>query len=199
MQFVAIDFETANNGADSACSIGLVKMDGEGAVIDSFYSLVRPKVLMFDPLCTAIHKLDSLDIAKAPTFYELWPAISEFIGFAPLVAHNAPFDMRVLKGTLESWGLEAPTNEYYCTLSLSRKLWKGKMSYKLTSLCAEFGWEYDAHNALEDAEMCGRIFSKLCGQYLMNGEMMDKFFKRLYKKGSNVFPKRLREPELSLF
>ena len=122
MQFVAIDFETANNGADSACSIGLVKMDEEGAVVDSFYSLVRPKVLMFDPVCTAIHKLDSLDVAKAPTFYELWPAISEFIGDAPLVAHNAPFDMRVLKGTLESWGLEAPINEYYCTLSLSISL-----------------------------------------------------------------------------
>ena len=45
MQFVAIDFETANNSADSACSIGLVKMDEEGAVIDSFYSLVRPPVL----------------------------------------------------------------------------------------------------------------------------------------------------------
>ncbi|MBO5769666.1 MAG: 3'-5' exonuclease [Spirochaetales bacterium] len=199
MQFVAIDFETANNSADSACSIGLVKMDEEGAVIDSFYSLVRPPVLFFDPVCTAVHKLDSIDIAKAPAFNELWPQISEFIGDLPLVAHNAPFDMRVLKGTLESWGILPPINEYYCTLSLSRKLWKGKMSYKLSYLCSEFGWEYDAHNALADAEMCGRIFVKLCGQYLFSSETMDKLFKRLYKKGSNVFPKRLREPDGMLF
>lgn len=199
MHFVALDFETANSDSGSACSIGLVKMDEEGGVIDTFYSLVRPKELYFDPICTAIHKLDSLDIAKAPTFKELWPSISSFIGDLPLVAHNAQFDMRVLKGTLESWGLELPYNEYYCTLSLSRKLWKGKMSYKLSYLCSEFGWEYDAHNALSDAQMCGRIFTKLCGQYLFDEELFCRFYKRIYKKGSNGFPKRLREPESLLF
>ena len=199
MQYVALDFETASSRADSACSIGLVKMDEEGYVIDTYYSLVRPPVLIFDPICTAIHKLDSIDIAKAPTFKEQWPQIRSFIGDLPLVAHNAPFDIRVLRATLEAWGLEVPCNEYYCTLSLSRKLWKGKQSYKLTYLSSEFGWEYDAHNALEDALMCGRIFSKLCGSYLLSCDMMDKFFKRIYKKGSNCFPKRVREMEGNLF
>ena len=199
MQYVALDFETASSRADSACSIGLVKMDEEGYVIDTYYSLVRPPVLIFDPICTAIHKLDSIDIAKAPTFKEQWPQIRSFIGDLPLVAHNAPFDIRVLRATLEAWGLEVPCNEYYCTLSLSRKLWKGKQSYKLTYLSSEFGWEYDAHNALEDALMCGRIFSKLCGSYLLSCDMMDKFFKRIYKKGSNGFPKRVREMEGNLF
>ena len=42
MNFVTIDFETANNMPQSACSIGLAKFDEEGKVVDTFYSLIKP-------------------------------------------------------------------------------------------------------------------------------------------------------------
>ena len=184
MQFVAIDFETASRFPDSACSIGLVKMDEEGGVIERYYSLIRPRSLVFDPMCTMVHHLDPIDVAKAPTFRDQWPAIREFIGDLPLVAHNAPFDMNVLKSTLLSWGLEEIHSQYYDTLSLSRKLLKGKRRYKLTSLAQEYGWEYNAHNALEDAEICGRLFSRLCGSNLFDDQIARRFFRRLYRDGS---------------
>ncbi|MGN1190345.1 MAG: 3'-5' exonuclease [Candidatus Ornithospirochaeta sp.] len=195
MNYVAIDFETAACRMDSACALGLVRFDCEGEELDSWYSLIRPPVLQFDDVCTQVHHLSPIDISKAPTLLELWPEIKGFIKNDPLVAHNAQFDMNVLRHTLSAWGLEVPPYKYFCTLSLSRKLWKGKRSYKLTSLAEELGWEYDAHNALADAEICGRLFSRLCGEALFNDNVASRFFSRIYKKGEkHVFPETLTSP-----
>lgn len=196
MEYVAIDFETASCLRDSACSIGLVRFDEEGEKKGEFYSLIRPPVLRFDEVCFSVHHLDPLKIAVSPTFSDLWSDISSFIGSRPLVAHNAQFDMGVLKYTLHSWDIECPEYEYYCTLSLSRKLWKGRDSYKLTRLAENMGWEYDAHNALEDAEVCGKLFYRLCGNVLSSPDMTRAFFSRIYKKGEkHRYPEILRAVE----
>ena len=195
MNYVAIDFETAACRMDSACALGLVRFDSEGTELESWYSLIRPPVLQFDDVCTQVHHLSPLDITKAPTLKELWPEIREFIKNDPLVAHNAQFDMNVLRHTLVAWDLDVPSYEYFCTLSLSRKLWKGRRSYKLTSLAEDMGWEYDAHNALADAEVCGKLFSRLCGEVLYNDDVAARFFSRIYKKGEkHVFPETLESP-----
>ena len=195
MNYVAIDFETAACRMDSACALGLVRFDSEGTELESWYSLIRPPVLQFDDVCTQVHHLSPLDITKAPTLKELWPEIREFIKNDPLVAHNAQFDMNVLRHTLVAWDLDVPSYKYFCTLSLSRKLWKGRRSYKLTSLAEDMGWEYDAHNALADAEVCGKLFSRLCGEVLYNDDVADRFFSRIYKKGEkHVFPETLESP-----
>ena len=195
MNYVAIDFETAACRMDSACALGLVRFDSEGTELESWYSLIRPPVLQFDDVCTQVHHLSPLDITTAPTLKELWPEIREFIKNDPLVAHNAQFDMNVLRHTLVAWDLDVPSYKYFCTLSLSRKLWKGRRSYKLTSLAEDMGWEYDAHNALADAEVCGKLFSRLCGEVLYNDDVAARFFSRIYKKGEkHVFPETLESP-----
>ena len=195
MNYVAIDFETAACRMDSACALGLVRFDSEGTELESWYSLIRPPVLQFDDVCTQVHHLSPLDITKAPTLKELWPEIREFIKNDPLVAHNAQFYMNVLRHTLVAWDLDVPSYKYFCTLSLSRKLWKGRRSYKLTSLAEDMGWEYDAHNALADAEVCGKLFSRLCGEVLYNDDVAARFFSRIYKKGEkHVFPETLESP-----
>lgn len=199
MEYVAIDFETASVLRDSACSIGLVRFSEDGEEKDSFYSLIRPPVLRFDPVCTSVHHLDPYEIASSPTFRDIWGDVSAFILDRPLVAHNAQFDMGVLSHTLSSWGLECPEYSYYCTLSLSRKLWKGKASYRLTALASELGWEYDAHNALADALVCGRLFSRLCGEVLFSQELTQSFFSRIYKRGEkHRYPEKLRAVESQL-
>ena len=188
MEFVAIDFETASRRADSACSIGLVRMDGDGNIVDSFYSLICPPDLYFDPACTAVHKLNHEDVIMAPKFDELWPDIVAFISTDPLVAHNARFDIGVLRACIERYNLPAIHNDYYCTLALSRKLWKGRPSYKLTSLASSMGLIYNAHNALDDASTCGRLFAALCGDNLIDPLLLNRFFSRIYPN-SDGYPK----------
>ncbi len=187
MKYIAIDFETASSSPASACSVGLVRMDEEGMIEDKFYSLIRPKNPEFDPVCFSIHHLDPLSILQAPTMADIWPEMKSFIGSFPLVAHNAPFDIKVLRETLASWNIEVFHNPYYCTLSLSRKLWKGRRSYRLTALAEEMGLEYEAHNALADSEVCGRLFSRLCGNALFDDDTARRFFHRVYRDGS--YPK----------
>ena len=189
MNYVAIDFETASTEKDSACSVGLVRMDEDGNAVSRYYSLIRPRVPKFDPFCFQIHHLDPLDILSAPTIADIWEDMKAFIGPLPLVAHNARFDAEVLRASLDSWGIEVPHNEYYCTLSLARRLWKGRRSYRLSALAEDLGWEYQAHNALADSEICGRLFSRLCGTALYDDETASRFFRRVYRNG--CYPKRL--------
>ena len=157
MNFVCIDFETAKYSRESACSVGLVKfMDGK--MTDTFYSLIRPPSLYIRPDFTDIHGLTVEDVKDAPTFADIWDSgIKPFIDNMPLAAHNAPFDMGVLRAVLEWYRLEIPRLQYFCTYSLARQTWLGLESYGLTALANNFGIVYNAHNALDDAMTCGKL------------------------------------------
>jgi DNA polymerase-3 subunit epsilon len=157
MNFVTIDFETADYSRRSACSVGMVKYQ-DGKKIDAFYSLIRPPELYIRPNFTAIHGLTVEDVKGAPTFAELWKdKISNFIGDFPLAAHNANFDMGVLIASLEWYELEIPYLKYFCSLQLARHTWPSIKSHALAALAEEFGIAYKVHNALDDAETCGKI------------------------------------------
>lgn len=157
MNFVTIDFETADYSRESACSVGLVKFQ-DGEVIDTFYSLIRPPRLYIRPDFTDIHGLTVDDVEDAPRFYEIWDSsIKSFIGSFPLAAHNAGFDMGVLSAVLDRYKLEIPALRYFCTCNLSRNTWLGLPSYALTKLARHFSIEYNAHNALDDALTCGKL------------------------------------------
>jgi DNA polymerase-3 subunit epsilon len=157
MNFVAIDFETAQYSPDSACSVGLVKFR-DGKAQDGYYSLIRPPVLYIRPDFTDIHGLTVDDVRDAPVFADLWDrAILPFIDAMPLAAHNASFDMGVLRAVLNRQGIPVPRLRYFCTLMLSRKVWPGLRSHSLPNLGAHFGIHYQAHNALDDARTCGDI------------------------------------------
>ena len=67
--------------------------------------------------------------------------------------------MGVLKACFDYYGMPAPNIEYACTLRIARKVWKDFERHKLTFLADKFGIEYDAHNALDDARTCVKIFT----------------------------------------
>ncbi|MDR0404100.1 MAG: 3'-5' exonuclease [Treponema sp.] len=165
MNFITIDFETAKYSRESACSAGLVKFVN-GKAADSFYSLIRPPSLYIRPDFTDIHGLTVDDVRDAPNFAEVWNnGIRPFIGGLPLAAHNANFDMGVLRAALEWYDLPVPPLKYFCTLRLARSAWPELESHALTALSRHFGIVYDAHNALEDARTCGVIACKAAEKY----------------------------------
>lgn len=156
MDFVAIDFETGTQHKNSAISIGLVKFEGSEKT-GTYYSLIKPPVLYIDPFNTSIHHLTLEDVMDAPTFDQIFPEIQAFVGKLPFVAHNAGFDMGVLKATLQHYNIEVPQYKYFDSVHLSRKIYPEVPSHKLTCLGEYFSIEYDAHNALADAETCGKV------------------------------------------
>ena len=156
-EFIAIDFETAKYSRESACSIGLVKFIN-GKAADTFYSLIRPPELYILPDFTDIHGLTVEDVRDAPTFADIWDSdVKPFIGAHPMAAHNAEFDMGVLRAVLGWYQLPIPALPYFCTRSLARYAWPDLESYSLGNLAEHFGIVYNAHNALEDALSCGKL------------------------------------------
>jgi DNA polymerase-3 subunit epsilon len=158
--FVALDFETAQQSRESAISLGLVRYHGT-AVVDTWYSLIRPPKLFILPAFTAVHGLTVDDVRDAPIFADLWySAVRPFIGATPVVAHNAhAFDMTVLRAVLAKYRIPVPPLPFFCSLAISRKTWPG-ISHSLPDLAAHFGIVYQAHNALADARTCGLIVNR---------------------------------------
>ncbi|MHC1691924.1 MAG: 3'-5' exonuclease [Sphaerochaetaceae bacterium] len=161
MRYVALDFETANSAPTSACSIGLARMS-DGEVLDTWYSLIQPAAPYFSPMNISIHHITPADVADAPTFEDIWPDVLFFMGDDLLIAHNAPFDMGILRATLAYYGLPVPRLNYTCTVRISRRIWPELPSHRLTDLSRLFGFDYQAHQALEDAINCGKLFHKAC-------------------------------------
>ncbi|HHU88678.1 MAG: 3'-5' exonuclease [Sphaerochaetaceae bacterium] len=159
MKCVAIDFETANDDLISACSVGLAEMEGE-RVIRSYYTLLTPASPYFSPKNSAVHGLSEADVAGAPTFSDVWPTIREFIGESLTIAHNAPFDIGIIKALLNHYALEVPPIRYTCTLKLARKAWPTLNGYSLPLLSSYFNFPYRPHHALDDAINCGLLFAK---------------------------------------
>lgn len=160
MNFVAIDFETANAKRSSACSLALtvVKKD---QIVDELYSLIDPQTT-FSSFNTKIHGITSAQVKNAPTFAELWPHIQSF--FTPeqlVIAHNAPFDCSVLKKTLEAYALPTPSFLVLDTVKTSRNFYQDLPDHKLNTVCANLNIELKHHhNALADSHACAQILLK---------------------------------------
>ncbi len=156
LDFVAIDFETANYFRGSPCAVGLVHVRN-GHIVDTNSSLIYQHD--FDPFCVAIHGIKQKDVANAPTFREFWPTLQEKIGGLPLVAHNAAFDTGVIRDALADNDLPWPNISYACTLVMSRRTYD-LPSYRLPFVAQEAGIQFDIsrhHQADTDAEIAARI------------------------------------------
>jgi len=164
--FVAIDFETANSVRASACQVGLARFEG-GKVVATFETLLKPHPTFghFDPINTSIHGIRESDVSEAPEFDATWGELHEFIGRSHLVAHNAGFDMSVLRGLFDTYRLEYPTIDYFCTLMLSRNLLE-PAELNLKFVAASLGIEIEKHHdALADAIAAGSIAASLVDRF----------------------------------
>ena len=152
--FVALDFETADRGRDSACEIGLVRVEN-GQITHRVNHLIRPPRDIFE--FTYIHGIQWSDVADQPTFGQLWPNIKETISGAEFIAaHNASFDKGVLSACCRAHQICEPEQEFICTVKLARRVWKIRPT-KLPNVCDYLGIELNHHSAISDAEACARI------------------------------------------
>ena len=94
-RYIAFDVETPNRFNSRMSAIGIAVVE-DGRITEEFFSLVDPEQ-PFDWFNTQLTGIDSEAVQGAPTFWELWPRIEPLMSSGVLVAHNAPFDMGVLK------------------------------------------------------------------------------------------------------
>lgn len=157
MNFISIDFETANRHRASACSLALtiVKHD---RIADNLYSLINPQV-PFARQNTKVNGLRKQDVQNAPAFPGLWKVIRQFFTSEQLiVAHNNNFDNAVLCDSLERYGIKEPRYLTLDTLRSTRKLYPSLPNYRLETVCKALDIDLKHHhNALSDSVACAKI------------------------------------------
>ena len=158
LDFTAIDFETANSSSASACAVGLAKVR-DGRVVASESWLIRPPAGhdRFFEINVGIHGIRETDVADAPTWSEQLPRLAAFVGDDVLVAHNAGFDMRVLRSACEVTATTPPPARYLCSVHVARKTYD-LPSYRLPAVAAAVGHlDFAHHDAGADALACALI------------------------------------------
>lgn len=134
-----------------------------GRIVDTYYSLIRPRPNFYSRFTTAVHGLKYEDTAEAPEFDAVWPDVASRIGDLPLVAHNSPFDEGCLRAVFELYGMPYPEYRFYCTCRASRRVFGPRLpNHQLHTVSAACGFDLaDHHHALADAEACARIAMKI--------------------------------------
>jgi DNA polymerase-3 subunit epsilon len=164
--YTAIDVETPNRYSRSICSIGVVHAEpGREAVCGHW--LVNPED-DFDGVNISIHGIRPEDVEGEPTLETLWPELEGYFSNGLLIAHNALFDLPVMRRALERHGIYAESWRYLCTLEKARRhIPKYAFgNHKLDTLCEGLGISLDCHhNALCDAMACANLYEYLRARY----------------------------------
>ena len=151
--FVAIDFETADYQADSACAVALVRVEGWEVVAKTARLIRPPRQWMHSRTFTASSGSMSRTnrrSAKCGGFRDMLD------GADRLVAHNAPFDRNVLRTCFARSGSGHAGLEFLCTVQLARRTWNLRPA-NLPAVCRSLDIPLNHHDALSDAEAAARI------------------------------------------
>ncbi|MCE9529748.1 MAG: 3'-5' exonuclease [Planctomycetes bacterium] len=153
-RFAAIDFETADYGRDSACSVAIVTVEN-GTIVSRWQHLIKPPRRKFD--FTYLHGIGWRDVENQPTFGELWPEFqAQLANLQFLVAHNAGFDKAVLNACCVQAKIKPQTLPFKCTVQLARTTWD-IFPTKLPNVCQFLKIPLEHHKAESDAEACAQI------------------------------------------
>lgn len=171
LNFVAIDFETANQERGSICAIGAVKVR-DGAIVDEYRSLIKPPKGLdeFDVKNVHTHHITGEDVADAPNFLQVFTGliISGFISGAGgrpevLAAHRAfNADVSMLRHACAAYNIQVPPFPWIDTWDVSRKMIAGMSGYSLTKVAKQLGvYEKGHHDPVVDARMSANILLEL--------------------------------------
>lgn len=187
LDFIVIDFETANAEMNSACSIGIAGVRNN-QIVGEYYSLIKPKYLSVNQKNFEIHGISENDLLNAPSFKEIWQDIYQFIQDSKyIVAHNAQFDMSVLNETAKVYKIEVENFQFVCSMNLCNG-YTGSTGNSLDAISKYFEVENsNHHNALSDA--------KIAAQCIIKTIEKSKYysFDTLVNKDSNVRIKQFKD------
>jgi DNA polymerase-3 subunit epsilon len=168
---IVLDTETtgtdAKNG-DRLIEIGCVELINHVQTGKSFHRFVNPTRPVSQG-AFAVHGISDAFLADKPLFADIVDAFRDFCGDAPLVIHNAPFDVGFLNMEYARLGAAAPPPidlaAVVDTLQLARRKHTGAAN-SLDALCSRYGIDTTRrtkHGALLDAQILAEVYVELLG------------------------------------
>lgn len=168
MREVVLDTETTGFDPDSGdriVEIGAIELQAHIPTGKQYHQYINPKRSMPDD-AKAVHGLDDDFLRDKPVFDQIGRAFLDFVGDAPLIIHNAAFDMKFLNAELKWMGLPViPDSRAVDTLEVARRKFPGAPA-SLDALCRRFGIDNSArtlHGALLDSEILAEVYLELIG------------------------------------
>jgi DNA polymerase-3 subunit epsilon len=168
MREIVLDTETtgfdALNG-DRVVEIGCIELLNNIPTARHFHAYLNPERPM-PQAAFQIHGLSDQFLADKPKFADVAEAFLEFLGDAPLVIHNAEFDVKFLSAELQRLGKPAiPLQRATDTVQIARRKFPGSPA-SLDALCKRFSIDNSnrvLHGALLDAELLAEVYIELLG------------------------------------
>ena len=152
---------------DRCIEIGAVEI-ADGVITDrTFHEYINPDGKIIPPDSYMVHKISNAFLEDKPKMSVIAPRFLDFIGDAPIVAHNgADFDFPFINHELEVLGLPPiPRPQQLDSIVIARNRVFGPKSYSLDALAKWYGISLtaraDAHGALIDAEILAKVFLEL--------------------------------------
>ncbi|SPU52404.1 DNA ligase [Brevundimonas vesicularis] len=156
MRAVAIDFETANETRASPCSIGLAWIN-DGRIDEIEHHYIRPPGMRFSSWNIAFHGIGPDHVKDADEFPGVLEKLMPRLQGRTVLAHNAAFDMSVIRSTCDVYGLSYPEFDYLCTVKIAQESWPTLGSAKLNDVCNHPGINFQHHDAAQDAFACASV------------------------------------------
>ena len=173
--FVAIDFETANKYRNSACALSAIIVCNN-QITDKKFWYIKPNTDDF--YFSYLHGIKAETVKNSMNIAELWNSeLKELLSGKIIVAHNAPFDISVLRASLAEYDIKIPRYQAIDKVLLARKYFPLLDNYKLPTVCKFLDIKLDHHNALSDAEACANIVI-----HLNNHEPIEVLKKKIIKQ-----------------
>ena len=165
-----IIFDTETTGfdpktGDRLVEIGCVELIDRRETGVTYHAYFNPERDM-PAAAEAVHGLSIAFLSDKPLFAERIDELLEFLGDAPLVAHNAVFDFGFVNAELARAGRPAlDMARMCCTVQMARKLHPGA-KHSLDALCTRYGIDRShrvKHGALLDAELLAHLYIEMTG------------------------------------
>jgi DNA polymerase-3 subunit epsilon len=175
MRQIVLDTETTGldpKQGHRIIEVAAIEMDGRKVSKRTFHRYLNPE-REIDEGAAAVHGLTLERLQNEAKFFEVAPALLEFIAGAELIIHNAPFDIGFLNAELALAGLPRLDNPVIDTLKVAKALHPGKKN-NLNALCDRYQIDNShrtLHGALLDTELLAEVYLGMTrGQESLLGE-----------------------------
>ena len=156
MQFVAIDVETANADMGSICQIGLARFV-DGHLVEEWSTLVDPEDY-FDDVNISIHGIEARMVKGQPKLPQIADRLRSTLEGTVSVCHTH-FDRVAIGRAYSKYNLSPVSTTWLDSARVVRRTWKelAWKGYGLANVCSKIGYQFQHHDALEDAKAAGFV------------------------------------------
>jgi len=167
---IVLDTETTgldHRKGDRIIEIGCIELLNRIPTNNTFHQYIHPEDRDVHPDAQAVHGISMDMLRDKPKFSEIADDFMKFVGDAPLVIHNATFDIGFINAELQR--LRHPAigmDRVVDTLALARRKHPGAQA-SLDALCKRYAIDNSkrtVHGALLDSWLLAEVYLELLGE-----------------------------------